>query len=98
MAIFCFLPAQPKKGRVKINSDGRTARFILKNPVESLEGLEPQEFLYEVQKIPTENSDSASEVRSAMIYLFDEEECYNGKPIEYEKLKSTDERLVVSYT
>lgn len=68
---------------------------MLKNPVESLEGLEPQEFHYEVQKFPSDDSDSASAVRSAMIYLFEEEECHDGKPIEYEKLESTDERFVI---
>ena len=96
MNIFCFLLTQPKIGRVEINSDGRTARFLVKNPSEALDDVEPrdQEFSYQVQKFPTDDSGSGRAVRSAMIYLFDGDDCYDEKPIEYQKLKATDERFV----
>ena len=91
-AIALVFHVQPKNGSVEINPDGQSARFI-KNSMETIEELGVQEFSYEVQMFPN-NSKSVSVVHSAMIYVVEEQDCFNGKPVEYEELKPTDERLV----
>ena len=101
---------QPKQGRIEINSDDRTARYYIKNPTrqlspwrtwgtwnskETFEDMELQEFSYRVQIFPND-SNSASVVHSAMIYFVEEQDCHNGKPVEYKDLKPTDERFVMN--
>jgi hypothetical protein len=54
--------------------------------------MELQEFSYRVQIFPND-SNSTSVVHSAMIYFVEEQDCHNGKPVEYKELKPTDERL-----
>ena len=87
-----MLLIQPEKGRVEINSDGRTARYVI-SPTESLEDLDSQNFSYKVQIFPN-TSQATSALRFALIYSEEEDDCHNGKPAEYEKLKPTDERFV----
>ncbi|CAB4028055.1 Peroxinectin A, partial [Paramuricea clavata] len=90
---------QPKQGKIEINSDDQTARYYIKNPTkqlspnskETFEDMELQEFSYRVQIFPND-SNSASVVNSAMIYFVEEQDCHNGKPVEYKELKPTDER------
>ena len=88
---------QPKQGRIEINSDDRTARYYMKNPTRKLsfEDMELQEFSYRVQIFPND-SNSTSVVHSAIIYFVEEQDCHNGKPVEYKELKPTDERFVMN--
>ena len=59
----------------------------------SLEDLDFQNFSYKVQIFPN-TSHATSALRSAYIHSEEEDECHNGKPVGYQKLKPTDERFV----
>jgi hypothetical protein len=69
----------------------------MKNPTRKLsfEDMELQEFSYRVQIFPND-SNSTSVVHSAIIYFVEEQDCHNGKPVEYKELKPTDERFVMN--